>query len=80
MATKIGTYDTKTKLAEILRQVEDKGANFTITKHGKPVADLVPSESSEKHKAEIAIKNLLKAKKHFVSDKELDNMKQSGRK
>ena len=80
MNTEIGTYDTKTRLAEILRQVEETGANFTITKHGKPVADLVPSKSSKKSKAETAINNILKSRKHLVADSELDEMKVRGRK
>ncbi len=80
MNTEIGAYDTKTRLAEILRQVEETGANFTITKHGKPVADLVPSKNSEKSKAETAINNILKARKHPVSDSEIEAMKVSGRK
>ena len=80
MNTEIGTYDTKTRLAEILRQVEETGANFTITKHGKPVADLIPSKSSEKSKAETAINNILKSRKHLVTDSDLDEMKTRGRK
>lgn len=80
MNTEIGAYDTKTRLAEILRQVEETGANFTITKHGKPVADLVPSKSSEKSKAETAINNILKARKHNVSNSDLNEMKLRGRK
>ena len=79
MNTEIGTYDAKTKLAEILRKVSS-GESFTITNRGKPVADLVPSKMSEKSKAETAIKNILKAKKHNVSDSDLNEMKQSGRK
>ncbi len=79
MNTEIGTYDAKTKLAEILRKV-GSGQSFTITNRGKPVADLVPSKESEKNKAAIAINNILRAQKHSVSDSELDNMKLNGRK
>ena len=79
MNTEIGTYDAKTKLAEILRKVEN-GENFTITNRGKPVADLVPSRSSGRLKAETAINNLLKIRKHKVSDSDLNDMKESGRK
>ena len=79
MNTEIGTYDAKTKLAEILRKVEN-GENFTITNRGKPVADLVPSRSSGKLKVETAINNLLKIRKHKVSDSDLNEMKENGRK
>lgn len=42
MAT-VGAYDAKTRLAELLDRVE-KGEQITITRHGVPVAVLVPVE------------------------------------
>ena len=75
----IDSYDAKTKLPEILRKVAN-GSHFTITNRGKPVADLVPSHASSKLKAETAIKNILKARKLKVSDADLNEMKESGRK
>ncbi len=41
MKTEIGSYEAKTKLPELLRQVK-AGKSFTITRRGKAVADLVP--------------------------------------
>ena len=79
MQEEIGSYDAKTKLPEILRRVE-KGESFTITNRGKPVADLVPSRSGSKQRAEVAINNIIAGKKYPVSDKELADMKESGRK
>ena len=79
MIEKIGSYDAKTKLPEILRRVV-AGEAFTITNRGKPIADLIPSRSSDRFKAEAAIANILKAKKHKVSDEKLDELKDSGRK
>jgi prevent-host-death family protein len=79
MQEEIGSYDAKTKLPEILRRVE-QGESFTITNRGKPVADLVPSRSASKQRAEVAIKNIIAGKKYPVSDKELTDMKESGRK
>jgi prevent-host-death family protein len=38
----IGAYDAKTRFSELLEQVET-GKEFTITKHGSPVARLVPA-------------------------------------
>jgi len=40
--TEIGSYEAKTRLPELLRQVKT-GMRFTITNHGKAMADLVPS-------------------------------------
>lgn len=79
MLEKIGSYDAKTKLPEILRRVE-AGEAFTITNRGKPIADLVPSRSSGQLKTEAAIQNILKAKKHKVSNGVFEELLKSGRK
>ena len=42
MKIEIGSYEAKTKLPELLREVK-AGKSFTITNRGKAVADLVPS-------------------------------------
>lgn len=79
MPEKIGSYDAKTKLPEILRRVK-AGEAFTITNRGKPVADLVPSRASDRIKAETAIGNILKARKHQVSARKLTELIENGRK
>lgn len=38
----IGAYEAKTRLGELLDRVE-QGEDVTITRHGKPVARLVPA-------------------------------------
>lgn len=40
--TEIGAFEAKTKLSELLRKVE-QGERFTITVHGRPVAQLLPA-------------------------------------
>jgi prevent-host-death family protein len=79
MLKKVGSYDAKTKLPEILRRVE-AGESFTITNRGKPIADLIPSRSSNRFKAESAINNILKSRKHSTSDSLLAELKEAGRK
>jgi prevent-host-death family protein len=79
MLEKVGSYDAKTKLPEILRRVE-AGESFTITNRGKPIADLVPSRSASQLRCKTAIANIKKAKKHVVSDSDLKKMMESGRK
>jgi prevent-host-death family protein len=37
----VGVYDAKTQLARLLEAVE-RGETITITRHGRPVARLVP--------------------------------------
>ena len=79
MNEEIGSYDAKTKLPEILRRVE-AGECFTITNRGKPVADLIPSRSGDGQRVDGAIANILKAKKHVVSNDEVSELKNQGRK
>lgn len=40
--SQIGAYEAKTHLPQLLERVQ-KGERFVITKHGKPVAELVPA-------------------------------------
>jgi prevent-host-death family protein len=53
-AKKVGAFDAKTHLSELLDQV-DKGAVYVITKHGRPVAELRPPhrEGSLKFGADV---------------------------
>lgn len=57
MKTEIGSYEAKTKLPELLRQVK-KGMSFTITNRGEAVADLVPSEEARQKRASEAVDKL----------------------
>ena len=59
MKIKIGSYEAKTKLPELLRQVKT-GKSFTITNRGEAIADLVPSESM-RVKDKVAAAEKLKA-------------------
>jgi prevent-host-death family protein len=47
MNTAIGSYEAKTRLPELLRQVKS-GKSFTITNRGEAVADLVPNTGARK--------------------------------
>jgi prevent-host-death family protein len=79
MLEKIGSYDAKTKLPEILRRVE-AGESFTITNRGKPVADIVPSRTGNHVKIQNAIDDILAAQKHSASDEMLAQLREAGRK
>jgi prevent-host-death family protein len=54
MPTEVGTYEAKTRLPELLREVQ-RGKRFTITNRGEPVAQLVPMETAAPHDAGTAI-------------------------
>lgn len=59
MKIEIGSYEAKTKLPELLRQVKT-GKSFTITNRGESIADLVPSVGI-KAKDKVATAEKLKA-------------------
>ena len=46
--TEIGAYEAKTHLPKLLERVE-KGERITITRHGVPVAVLVPASPRKTH-------------------------------
>jgi prevent-host-death family protein len=56
--TEIGAFDAKTRLSEILRKV-DQGERFTITRRGRAVADIVPSQTKDRRRAAEAVRRLL---------------------
>lgn len=45
MPNEVGTYEAKTRLPELIRQVQ-LGQRFIITNRGEPVAQLVPVENA----------------------------------
>ena len=44
IVTKVGAFEAKTKLSELLDRVE-RGEEIVITRHGRPVARLLPHDS-----------------------------------
>ncbi len=54
---KLGAYEAKTHLPQLLVRVQ-QGERFVITKHGKPVAELVPVGDSDVDLARDAIASL----------------------
>jgi len=57
MPTDIGAYEAKTHLPALLERVA-RGERFTITKHGRPVARLVPVERTSPDRRREAIERL----------------------
>ncbi len=54
---KIGAYEAKTKLPEILRNVK-AGQSYTITNRGEDVAELIPSLNISKKNKDLAIEKI----------------------
>lgn len=50
----VGAYEAKTYLAALLDRVE-RGERITITRHGRPVAELVPATRGASFTVEEAI-------------------------
>ena len=57
MAGEIGVYEAKTRLTALLDRVEH-GEQFTITKHGRPIARLVPVKQAGEERRREAIDRL----------------------
>ena len=53
----IGAFDARTHLAQLLRRVQE-GERFVITKHNRPVAELIPFEQRDTVKIRAAIDRL----------------------
>ncbi|MEE9233585.1 MAG: type II toxin-antitoxin system prevent-host-death family antitoxin [Nitrospirales bacterium] len=53
----VGAYDAKTHLPQLLERTQ-KGEHFVITKHGRPVAELVPVSRTDGDTVRRTIKNI----------------------
>ncbi|MBK6649789.1 MAG: type II toxin-antitoxin system prevent-host-death family antitoxin [Betaproteobacteria bacterium] len=54
----IGSYETKTHLADVLRRVS-AGEGFTITQRGEPIADLIPAGQSQRRRSSAAASKMM---------------------
>jgi prevent-host-death family protein len=54
---KIGAFDAKTHLSSLLDRVS-AGEEVLITRHGKPVARLVPAGAPDQEAVDVAIRRL----------------------
>lgn len=79
MSTQIGSYEAKTRLPELLRQVRN-GKSFTITNRGKAVAELVPIGHSSEQEAERAVEQMkVFMRTHRVSGVDIKALIEEGR-
>jgi prevent-host-death family protein len=53
----IGAFEAKTHLSSLLERVAH-GESFTTTRHGKPVARLVPAQQSDAERIKSAIRRM----------------------
>ncbi len=75
----IGAYEAKTKLSRLLRRVE-AGERFVITKHGRPVAELISFRPDDSEKVQVAIDDLRAFRKtHCLDGLSVQEMIEEGR-
>jgi prevent-host-death family protein len=76
----IGAFEAKNRLSELLDAAEN-GEVVVITKHGRPVAKLVPVEQFDRAKAREAAEWLIEfRKKHSLRGLKIKDLINEGRK
>ncbi len=65
----IGAFEAKTYLPRLLRRVQT-GERFVITRHGRPVAELIPFRTTDSGRVQAAIDDL----KAFQETHSLDGL------
>jgi prevent-host-death family protein len=80
----IGAYDAKTRLSELLDRVA-KGEQIVITRHGRPIARLVPEHKPDRTSARAAVGRLVALGDRLadrgvnLSDAEAKSLREGGR-
>ena len=59
----IGAYESKTHLGRLLERVA-RGEHLIITRHGKPVAQLIPV-TGDRHRAQQAAARIVERRRHL---------------
>ena len=59
----IGAYEAKTHLAQLLERVA-RGEHLIITRHGKPVAQLIPV-TGDRQRAQQAAARIVERRRHL---------------
>ena len=78
MPTEIGTYEAKTHLPALLERVQ-RGEQITITKHGRPIARLVPVAKPDIERRRAAIEKLKEFAKGHTLDVPVKQLIEEGR-
>ena len=78
MTNDVGVYEAKTHLTALLEKVE-KGEQFTITKHGRPIARLIPVTRTDRERRREAIARIKELRKGQTLDAPLKELIDEGR-
>jgi prevent-host-death family protein len=76
----IQASEAKTKFLSILDDVE-RGASIIVTRHGKPIARIIPEAQIDRERVERAMQGILEIRKRTkpVSIEEILSMRDEGR-
>ncbi len=76
----VDAFDAKTHFSELLKEVEQGGV-VIITKHGRPVAKLLPVKSRSKEDIHLAIQEILGfSQSHTLGKLDWKELRDEGRK
>jgi prevent-host-death family protein len=78
MTDEVGVYEAKTRLTALLDRVEH-GEQFTITKHGRPIARLIPVARTDRDRRRQAIARIKELRKGQVLGGSLKELVAEGR-
>ncbi len=69
----VGAYEAKTHLPRLLDRVA-AGESLTITRHGRPVARLVPVEEDERSRAYAAARRIRESRRRLKDKASLEEI------
>jgi prevent-host-death family protein len=75
----VGAFEAKTHLASLLQRVA-RGESFTITRHGAPVAQLVPVQKRDPERIKAAIQRIQEIAAGQTLDGDWREFRDAGRK
>lgn len=78
MTKTVGAFEAKTHFSALLEEIE-QGREITITKHGRPVAKLVPAGEGRAMGTAQAIAGLLKLRKRLKLKGDWREFRDAGR-
>jgi prevent-host-death family protein len=74
----VGAFEAKTHFSALLEEIE-QGGEITITKHGRPVAKLVPVSGQPRMSPAEAIDGLRALRKRLVLKDDWKSLRDAGR-
>lgn len=74
----IGAFEAKNRLGSLLDRVE-RGEEITITRHGRPVARLVPADQPDMRRHREAVETILNWKRAPLRGLKIKDLIEEGR-